>query len=105
MHAERLVGRRKAAIVTGLVAVVVLGLLTLRATALEEGEGEPSFSGHPADTDRNWRLVMSEVIGYLAGWQAGSNPMDYAIRAAYLWQNGEIYTYNASGNPPMWWAC
>ncbi len=104
MHAEPVYGHKKGAVVAGLVVVVVLGFVAARAAALEEGEGEPSFLGHPADTDMNWRVVMSEAIGYLAGWQGGSNPMDYAIRAAYLWQNGEMYTYNASGDPPMWWA-
>ncbi len=58
---------------------------------------------HPADTDMNFRLVMSEAIAYLAGWQQGTNSMAYAIRAAYLWQNGEAYTYDSETSPPLCW--
>ena len=46
---------------------------------------------------------MSEAIAYLAGWQQGSNPMAYAIRAAYIWQNGEQYMYDDTLPPPMCW--
>ena len=46
---------------------------------------------------------MSEAIAYIAGWQQGSNPIAYAIRAAYLWQNGEYYTYDSEEDPPMCW--
>ncbi len=46
---------------------------------------------------------MSEAIGYLACWQQGSCLMSYAIRAAYLWQNGEGYAYDASLDPRMCW--
>ncbi len=58
---------------------------------------------HPADINEDFRMVLSEAIAYLAGWQQGGNPMAYAIRAAYLWQNGERYTYNSSLEPPMCW--
>jgi len=84
----------------GLVAVMLLGVSTAWAEVLE---GEVPFHGHPADGDENWRLVMGEAITYLAGWQGGSNPMSYAIRAAYLWQNGEYYGYDAALDPPMCW--
>jgi len=80
--------------------VVVVGV---SAAWAEVPEGEPPFVGHPADGDENWRLVMGEAIGYLAGWQGGSNPMSYAIRAAYMWQNGEYYSYDAALDPPMCW--
>ena len=65
-----------------------------------EGEGD---NYHPADTNTDWRIVMSEAIAYIAGWQQGSNPIAYAIRAAYLWQNGEYYTYDSEEDPPMCW--
>ncbi len=72
-----------------------------------EGEGEP-VEGElpvalPADLNGDWRIVMSETIAYLTGWQQGSNPINYAIRAAYLWQNGEHYAYDASQAPPLCW--
>ena len=62
-----------------------------------------TLSTHPADLDSNWRIVLSEAISYLAGWQQGSNPIAYAIRAAYLWQNGEEYHYDAGQEPPVCW--
>ncbi len=58
---------------------------------------------HPADVNRDFHLVLGEAIAYLAGWQNGSNPMAYAIRAAYLWQNGERYHYDPSEDPPVCW--
>jgi len=58
---------------------------------------------HPADGNTDWRLVLSEAIAYLSGWQQGSNPMAYAIRAAYLWQNGEWYHYDAEMIAPLCW--
>ncbi len=67
-----------------------------------EGEGEIDIL-HPADLNEDWRVVIGEAIGYLAGWQGGSNPIAYAIRAAYLWQNGERYRYDAGQAPPLCW--
>ncbi len=67
-----------------------------------EGEGEQPLP-HPADLNKDFRIVMNEAIAYLSGWQQGSNPMSYAIRAAYLWQNGEYYIYDASISPPLCW--
>ena len=58
---------------------------------------------HPADTDENFVMVMSEVIAYLLGWQQGTNPMTTAIRAVYLWQVGEYYGYDPEKAPPMCW--
>lgn len=67
-----------------------------------EGEGEP-LTYHPSDPNGDSRIVMGEAIAYLAGWQQGSNPMGYAIRAAYIWQNGEHYYYDDTLEPPMCW--
>ena len=58
---------------------------------------------HPADTNQDWRIGIGEAIAYLAGWQQGSNPIGYAIRAAYLWQNGETYAYDGEIAPPLCW--
>ncbi len=68
---------------------------------IAEGEGEDET--HAADLNGDWRMAMSEAIAYLSGWQQGTNPMGYAIRAAYLWQNGEQYIYDLSQEPPMCW--
>ena len=67
-----------------------------------EGEGE-AFIYHPADLNRNSRMAIGEAIAYLAGWQQGSNEIAYAIRAAYLWQNGERYIYLEALSPPLCW--
>ena len=67
-----------------------------------EGEGEIDIL-HPADLNKDWRIVIGEAIAYLAGWQGGSNSIAYAIRAAYLWQNGEHYRYDAGQAPPLCW--
>lgn len=72
-------------------------------TVSEAGEGEIEELPHPADLNSDWRLVMSETIAYLLGWQQGSNPMAHAIRAAYLWQNGEYYMFDPDSAPPLCW--
>ena len=66
-----------------------------------EDEVEPV--PHPADLNIDWRLTMSEVIPYLAGWQNGSHPMSYAMRAAYIWQKGEYYRYDPSAAQALCW--
>jgi len=58
---------------------------------------------HPADSNTDFQFVMSEAIACLAGWQQGANSMAYAIRAAYLWQNGEYYHYDSGEVPPLCW--
>ncbi len=68
----------------------------------EEGEGD-TFVPNPADLNSDHRIVMSEAIAYLSGWQQGNNPIGYAIRAAYLWQNAEHYIYDAEQTPPLCW--
>ncbi len=70
-------------------------------TVLESEGEDPAM--HPADGDGDFRIGMAEAIAYLAGWQQGSNPMAHAIRAAYLWQNGEYYTYDPGAEPPLCW--
>ncbi len=57
---------------------------------------------HPADLNQDWRIVMSEAIQYVSGWQLGIHPMNYAIRAAYLWQVGEYYMYTPGPAPLCW---
>jgi len=73
-----------------------------------EGEGESGNEGephdfHPGDLNNDSRMVLGEAIAYLNGWQQGSNPIGYAIRATYLWQNGENYTREPGVEPPMCW--
>ena len=91
MHA----GTRAVMLLAIMVSGVYLGTFEAKAEAV---------SVHPGDANADWRIVLSEAIAYLAGWQGGSNPMAYAIRAAYLWQNGELYHYDAGENVPLCWA-
>ena len=98
---------------------VAAALDPLQEPPLEEGEGEPvegevvegevveGESGedvpHPADLNVDWSIVMSEAIAYLSGWQGGIYPMTNAIRAAFIWQNGQHYAYDPQAAPPMCW--
>ncbi len=100
-------------------AFAVTGAALSSVTSLETGGRHDDMTGltdsdvgsaavkdvipHPADGNTDWRLVLSEAIAYLSGWQQGGNPMAYAIRAAYLWQNGEWYHYDAEMSAPMCW--
>lgn len=84
--------------VSGGITVTIAG----EGEIVYEGEGETPIP-HPADLDEDFRMVMSEAIAYLAGWQGGLNLMAYAIRAVYLWQKGEQYGYDATQEPPMCW--
>ena len=101
MFAESVHWKTKVVVLASLMVTIFSGAVAARGEVLPEGES--SFQGHPADVDKNWRLVMSEAIAYLAGWQGGSNSMTHAIRAAYLWQNGEGYMFDSAQVPPMCW--
>ncbi|HOH28817.1 MAG TPA: hypothetical protein PLC40_03995 [Candidatus Hydrogenedentes bacterium] len=100
------------------VMAVTLNFLTWRAEAdVYSGgagtEADPYRIGSAADWqmlaataddwDEHFHLVLGEAIAYLTGWQQGDNPMAYAIRAAYLWQNGEQYVFNGASVPPTCW--
>ena len=87
---------------TGIFIVVAIAVLGVFPGTFEAKAEEVSV--HPADINEDWQLVMSEAIAYLAGWQGGSNPMSYAIRATYIWQNGEGYHYDAGESAPLCWA-
>jgi uncharacterized repeat protein (TIGR02543 family) len=58
---------------------------------------------HPGDLNQDYRMAMDEAIAYLSGWQLGTNPMNYAIRGAYLWQRGPAYQNNMTAVEPMNW--
>ena len=84
-------------------AVFLVAAVTVCITAAVINPVMAATVPHPADVNADFAILMSEAIGYLAGWQQGSNPMDYAIRAAYLWQRGESYVYNSAEAPPLCW--
>ena len=58
---------------------------------------------HPADTNNDWSMEISEANLYLAGWQQGINSMSYAIRAVYLSRNGGIYSRQSGVAEPLCW--
>jgi len=86
---------------TGLILALVITVLGVYLGTLEAKAEEASV--HPGDINTDWRMVLSEAIAYLAGWQQGSNPIGHAIRAAYLWQNGKAYAYDAGQTLPLCW--
>ncbi len=58
---------------------------------------------HPADLNNDWRIEMSEAIGFAARWQQGLEEMSYAIKALSLWQNGECYHRESGAAEPGCW--
>ncbi len=67
---------------------------------------------HPADTDNNFAVSISEVTAYGSAWKKGATwtvppnpiPIDYLTRAGAIWKSGEKYKYNSgSGNCPLCW--
>jgi hypothetical protein len=65
---------------------------------------------HPADGNRDFRLVIGEVTGYGAAWKKGGAwatppvpiPIGYVTRAGYLWRSGETY-HREPGDCPLCW--
>jgi len=66
---------------------------------------------HPADSNADWQLVVSDVTAYGAAWRNGTDwpwppnpiPIGYVTRAGALWRWGECYRYDASQLPPLSW--
>lgn len=68
---------------------------------------------HPADTNADYRIVISEMTGYAAAWKQGrtwSNPpnpipIGYLTRAGALWKGGEKYRQDTTAgiSAPLWW--
>jgi hypothetical protein len=65
---------------------------------------------HPADANRDARIVIGEVTAYGAAWKGGRTwsvgpvpiPISYITRAGYLWKGGEAYHYNRAVDPTIW---
>ncbi len=63
---------------------------------------------HPADTNNDLRIGISEVTAYGAAWKSGAVwpippnpiPIAYVTNAGLLWKLGETYHYDASQTPP-----
>lgn len=65
---------------------------------------DQSPNEHPADTDNNFAISVSEVTAYAAAWKSGQDiPISYLTRAGYLWKHGEAYNFDGSQQPPLCW--
>ncbi len=71
----------------------------------------PPVQACPADTDADFRIVISEVTAYGAAWKRGDTwpnppnpiPISYVTRVGCLWKNGECYGFDQSQDPPLCW--
>lgn len=65
---------------------------------------------HPADTNRDGALSISEVTGYGSAWKQGAAwstppstiPISYVTNAGFLWVSGETYTKADGAEPGCW---
>lgn len=68
--------------------------------------GAGGESPHPADTNSDWNLSISEVTAYGAAWRRGDSwpkgpspiPISYVTHAGALWRGGGSYQYNSGAN-------
>ncbi|MHB8635983.1 MAG: InlB B-repeat-containing protein [Fimbriimonadaceae bacterium] len=66
---------------------------------------------HPADTNKDARMVIAEVTAYGSAWKHGTAwpnspspiPQAYVTNAIMLWKTGELYTYDPSKVVPDAW--
>lgn len=64
----------------------------------------PGATYHPADTNGDFRITVSELTAYAALWKSGGDiPLSYVTRAGFIWRNGETYRFDASLEPPRCW--
>ena len=60
-------------------------------------------ASHPADLNSDFRVVLEEALLYVYGWQQGNTSIFYALRAVYIWQNGEYYVIDLGQECPLCW--
>ena len=66
---------------------------------------------HPADLNRDRRIILAEVTGYAAAWKLGDvwpgspNPIpaSYVSRAGLIWRRSELYNFVGTNPPPFCW--
>ena len=68
---------------------------------------------HPADANKDNRLMLVELTAHAAAWKNGSDPaaqppeqtipLSYVTRAAMIWRQGEAYHFAASVSAPLCW--
>jgi len=68
-------------------------------------------SGHPADSNQDFQMVINEITAYGSAWKSGADwsippnpiPIGYVTRAGYLWRTGEVYHEDPAQTPPLSW--
>ena len=64
----------------------------------------PGESHHPADTNNDNRITVSELTAYAAEWKRGGViPLSYVTRAGFIWRHGEVYKFDPAQQPPFCW--
>ena len=67
-----------------------------------EGE-EEDLSYHPFDGNNNNRINGFEASDSIRAWQNGDFPMEWALRALYIYKQGGAYHYDDAFDPPLCW--
>lgn len=83
---------------------------SVTVAALFAALGE-SGDHHPADTNQDWKISISEVTAYGAAWRRGDTwdvepnpvPIAYVTKAGAIWRNGEDYEIDPSGTGANAW--
>ena len=66
-----------------------------------------SDNPHPADSDSDCRILISEAVAYATCWKTGCVwpigpdpiPIGHAVNGGLLWKNGECYCYDSQQLP------
>lgn len=73
---------------------------------------EQGATVHPADSDKNFAIVVDELTAYAAAWKGGATnwpagptpiPLTYVTRAGFIWKHGEAYKFDGSKAAPLCW--
>ena len=89
------------------------GIVTVAGRRLVVWQGTDSTilaALHPADSNRDFKLVISEVTAYGSAWKRGTTwatppnpiPIGYVTRAGQLWRLGETYRRDVGDCPLCW---
>ena len=71
-------------------------------------EPPPTPEHHPADTNEDWRITVSEIVGYASAWKAGISwngevaDETNMLRGVFLWRWGEEYEDTLTDKPDGW---
>jgi hypothetical protein len=54
---------------------------------------------HPADTNRDWTISLSEITAFGASWRSADASLNNLTRAGFLWRRGGGYRYDPEQGP------